>query len=319
MISVQNVAVYDNAGIPSFMVRFKKEKNKYLFPGGSEATHPAFIIGGEEVDEIYISQYANTIFNGKAYSWPLQRPTTNITYEEMMAACFAKGEGWHMLTAPEYALMIHDSKRKNTLPHGNTYFGKDWNHQEEKGIVYDGGFTLTGSGPATWTHDHSIFGVHDLCGNIWEMIAGLRLMNGVIEIIPDNNAAAPHDYSKESKLWQPILHNGEPVKFKIDDEAIKLTTGEIEETWNGCRWRDVQSEIEVPEIVKALSLFQTDEKDGQAFLYVDTEGERLPCRGGGFLDASYAGLGALYLDYPRSFSIVLFGFRSAFYRKLKTE
>jgi hypothetical protein len=314
MISVQNVAVYDNAGIPSFMVKFAKEQNKDLFPGGSETTFPAFTVNGEEV-EIFISQFPNTIYNGRAYSWPHQRPATNITYEEMMAACFSKGEGWHMLTAPESALMIHDSKRKNTLPHGNTYFGKDWNHQEEKGIVFDNGFTLTGSGPATWTHDHSIFGVHDLKGNIWEMIAGLRLMNGVIEIIPDNNAAATHDYSKQSKLWQPILHNGDPVKFAIGDEAITLTTGEIEKEWNGCRWCDVQSEIEVPEIIKALSLFQTDEKDGQAYLFVDTDGERLPCRGGGFHSTGNAGLGALNLGNPRSSSYVDVGFRSAFYRK----
>jgi hypothetical protein len=315
MISVQNVAVYDNAGIPSFMVRFKKERNKDLFPGGSEATHPAFIVGGGEIDEIYLSQYANTIFNGRAYSWPLQRPTTNITYEEMMAACFAKGGGWHMLTAPEYALMVHDSKRKDTLPHGNTCFGKDWSHQGEKGIAFDNSFTLTGSGPAAWAHDHSIFGVHDLCGNIWEMTAGLRLMDGVIEIIPDNNAAAPHDHSRGSKLWQPILHNGEPVKFRIDDDAVKLTTGEIERKWRSCRWSDVQSEIEVPEIVKALSLFQTDEKDGQAWLFVDTDGERLPSRGGGYSYPSYAGLGALSLAYPRSHSYDDIGFRSAFYRK----
>jgi hypothetical protein len=315
MISIQNVAVYDDAGIPSFMVRFKKEKNKDLFPGGSDTTHPAFIIGGEEVDEIYISQYANTIFNGKAYSWPLQRPAVNLTYEEAMSACFAKGEGWHMITAAEYALAILDSKRKNTLPHGNTYYGKDWNHREEKGIIFDDCFTLTGSGPATWAHDHTMFGIHDLNGNIWEMTAGLRLMNGVIEVIPDNNAAAPHDYGKQSNLWQPILHNGDPLKFKTEDGIVKLTTGEVEQGWDGCRWCDAESEIEVPEIVKALSLFPTDEKDGQAYIFVDTDNGRMPFRGGRYSGASYAGLGSLNLYYARSNSSGSVGFRSAFYRK----
>ena len=45
------VAIYDNAGIPSIMHRFRRVTNKELF-GGSDAVHPAFIIGGEVYDEI---------------------------------------------------------------------------------------------------------------------------------------------------------------------------------------------------------------------------------------------------------------------------
>lgn len=41
------VAIYDNAGIPSFMHRFRKVTNKELF-GGSDKTNAAFIIGDEE-------------------------------------------------------------------------------------------------------------------------------------------------------------------------------------------------------------------------------------------------------------------------------
>lgn len=40
------VAIYDNAGIPSIMHRFRRMSNKELF-GGSDKPHPAFIIGGE--------------------------------------------------------------------------------------------------------------------------------------------------------------------------------------------------------------------------------------------------------------------------------
>ena len=64
------VAIYDNAGIPSIMHRFRRVTNKELF-GGSDAVHPAFIIGGEVYDEIYISVYENTMINGKPYSLPL--------------------------------------------------------------------------------------------------------------------------------------------------------------------------------------------------------------------------------------------------------
>lgn len=40
------VAIYDNAGIPSFMHRFRKVTNKELF-GGSDKTNAAFIIGDQ--------------------------------------------------------------------------------------------------------------------------------------------------------------------------------------------------------------------------------------------------------------------------------
>ena len=102
------VAIYDNAGIPSIMRRFTKTTDKALF-GGSEKTHPAFIIGGVEYDEIYISVYPNCEINGKPYSLPYQKPWTNITNDDAAKACFSKGEGWHLLTAAEWGLLADTS------------------------------------------------------------------------------------------------------------------------------------------------------------------------------------------------------------------
>lgn len=42
-------------------------------------------------------------------------------------------------------------------------------------------------------------------GNVWEWVAGLRLVNGEIQIIPDNDAAfASTDMSASSPLWKAI-------------------------------------------------------------------------------------------------------------------
>lgn len=319
MINSQNVVVFDNEGIPSIMVKFSKCTNADLLPGGSEQTHPMFIIDGEEVDEIYISKYPNTIINGKAYSLPYMKPATDITYEEAAKACFSKGEGWHMLTAPESAYLILESKKNNTLPHGNTDWGKDYNYSEEKGVCYDGVRTLTGSGPATWAHDHTPYGVHDLCGNAWEMIAGLRLMNGVIQVIENNNAANPVDTSRDSGLWKPIFVNDKPVHFVVHEGDIILSDGGAPGRWDGCRWNDLKIDIEAPELLKALALCPADDKDGKSWLYVDTDGERLPFRGADFDSTSNAGVAALSLDDPRSYSFYSIGFRAAFYRKQKTD
>ncbi|MCF8018335.1 MAG: formylglycine-generating enzyme family protein [Vallitaleaceae bacterium] len=320
MINADNVVVFDNTGIPSIMVRFKKCTNADLFPGGSNETHPMFIIDGEEVDEIFISKYPNTIINGKAYSLPYKEPATNIKHDEAAEACYSKGDGWHMLTAAEWAYLALESKRNKTLPHGNTNWGKDFNHPEEAGVCYDGSRTLTGSGPATWAHDHTPFGVHDLCGNIWEMISGLRLLNGEIQVIENNNAANKIDTSRKSDLWKPVIHEGKPTRFVIDDECnVKLTNEGESGGWDGCRWDELTTDIEVPETLKALALYPVDDEEVSSWMFTDTEGERLPIRGGSWYFTSGAGVFDLNLNNPRSGSNYFIGFRSAFYRKQKTE
>jgi len=82
------VAIYDDAGIPSIMHCFRRVTNKELF-GGSDQVYPAFIIGGEVYDEIFISVYPNTMINGKPYNLPFMKPETNITMKDFAAACFS--------------------------------------------------------------------------------------------------------------------------------------------------------------------------------------------------------------------------------------
>ena len=51
-----NEILLDNAGKPSIMVRIPKMTYAQLGMGESTALFPAFIINGQEVDEIYMSQ-----------------------------------------------------------------------------------------------------------------------------------------------------------------------------------------------------------------------------------------------------------------------
>lgn len=141
------VAIYDDAGIPSIMHRFRKISNKELFRG-SDRTNAAFIIGGEEYDEIFISVYENCEINGKPYSLPMQKPWTNITNDEAAKACFSKGEGWHLMTRAEWGLLANLSRRNGTLPHGNTNYGKYHADEKETGeLAGHYGMTKTGSEP----------------------------------------------------------------------------------------------------------------------------------------------------------------------------
>lgn len=93
-IKHNNVVIFDDRGIPSIMVRFENPR--------AAVTPEMFIIGGKEVDAIYISKYPNKVIKGRAYSLPMVDPTTEITFDEALAACRTKGEGWHLMTATEW-------------------------------------------------------------------------------------------------------------------------------------------------------------------------------------------------------------------------
>lgn len=316
MINAKNVVVFDKAGIPSIMVKFEKRTNADLF-GGSNQTHPAFIIDGEEVDEIYISKYPCTIINGLPYSLPYMPPATDISFEKASEMCFEKGEGWHLMTAPEWGLVTLESAR-GELPRGNTDYGKSHSCPDESGTVYGGGKTLAGSGPSTWAHDGTPFGVYDLCGNVWEMLAGLRLMDGRFEIIENNNAANRIDMSRTSPLWKPILCDGKSVRVDVSrNQGLKITNAPKNgsPTWWGDPWENVKLDIDPPEIVKALAIYPLGEGGKESYLFADESGERLPIRGGHWGNSADAGVFALFLGSLRSSVGACLGFRAAFYRK----
>ena len=313
------VAIYDDAGIPSIMHRFRRMSNKELF-GGSDKPHPAFIIGGEVYDEIYISVYPNTMIHGKPYSLPYVDQATSFTVDEFVKACFSKGDGWHPLTAAEWGLLANLSYANGTLPHGNTNRGRWDGDDEERGESSEiGNRTLTGSGPETWTHDHTKTGVHDLCGNIWEMVAGLRIKNGMLMVAQNNDAALPEtDLTQCGDDWKPLTDdNGEPVYVSASDGKITFTTDPAAAGgWAGCKWGEVKTECK-SEMLKEYALLAGEE---EACCYIDaTEGEYIPFRGGYWGSGTNAGVFGLAINIQRSDSYCYFGGRSAFFKKLNNE
>ena len=202
-IKHNNVVIFDDRGIPSIMVRFENPR--------AAVTPEMFIIGGKEVDAIYISKYPNKVIKGRAYSLPMVDPTTEITFDEALAACRTKGEGWHLMTATEWEYVLNESRKKGTLPHGNTDWGNDYYHKEEQGEREGCGYgrTLTGSGPDTWNHDHTAYGVSDLNGLVWEWLAGVRIVDGVLEYILILSISVDTFFTRISipKLQHPEIHN----------------------------------------------------------------------------------------------------------------
>ena len=56
-----NEVLFDDLGKPSIMVKIPKMTYAQLGMGSSNAVHKAFIVNGQEVDEIYISKYLTQI------------------------------------------------------------------------------------------------------------------------------------------------------------------------------------------------------------------------------------------------------------------
>ena len=152
----------------------------------------------------------------------MQTPTVNITNDEAQAACRNKGDGWHLLTMMEHGFLANLSLKRGTLPHGNTNYGKYHADENEHGIPCPGssGRVLTGSGPDTWLHDHTAFGVDGLCGDIWEHVAGFRLMNGILRGVkalfrfPHIIVRLPHSQIDIFLVLQIVQLGNIPVCFR---------------------------------------------------------------------------------------------------------
>lgn len=329
----KNVVLLDDLGLPSVYVQINKMKCSELLSGGSENVHPAFMVDGVEKTRFLYSKYQNVVINGRAYSLAHRDPKIYVTFDQARQACEAKGTGFHISTFAEWAAIALLSRKMGTMPHGNNNYGNDASYSYEKGqeAYASGGKTcrtFTGSGPATWGHDHTQFGIQDLNGNVYEWNGGMRLNAGEIQIIPYNNAAlgSECDMSATSTLWKAILADGTLVDpgtdstLKYDYVSSKITLSTqitaLQSSYisTGYTSHALASGLTAPEIIKALTLYPDEPgKDyGGDMRYVNQNGERVPICGGGWGNGSNAGVFCVRLYGERSRSDDNIGFRSAF-------
>lgn len=328
----KNTVLFDDLGMPSVMVPFPKLKMSDLIAGGSENIHPAFSVDGVEKSVIYVSKYQNIVLNERGYSLPMRDPRASLNFDQAVTYCRNKGKGWSLTPYSLWSAIALWCRKNGTMPRGNNNYGADHAYGHEKGVptYYESGKIArcaTGSGPNTWNHNWMPDGIADLNGNVWEWCAGMRLMNGEIQIIPYANCmAADASMGASSTLWKAIAADGtlvEPgtagtLKYNYVSGHIQLTSGDItpEGTWRGDTYQNMtlDSALTVPEIAKALLIYP-DEPGGDYGgdgHYMNNSGERLPICGGGWNSASGAGVFSVYLNLPRSSSGTLIGFRSAY-------
>ena len=322
-----NVAIYNEQGMPSIYVRRDKGLISDVIDGGSNDVHYAFKVNGVEIPAFYMGKYLATVYNGRALSLPLQHPTTNkltsggttpVNFQNAKRWCEDNGSGFHLPTIAEYAWIALLCKKNDTMPSGNTNYGKNGSASylhgvgsiiDEEGRVCS---TLTGSGPAYWNDTLNPDGICDLAGNVCEWQGGYRTVNGEIQIFADNDAAMKYDQMDGSTLWKAILRDGSlvapgaPNTLKWDytqDPGNDATTFRLNTTLEFKQTSDTAygaicfaklktAGFSVSERLKALALMPEVEDAffPHEFVYMRNLGTRYSYRGGSWSNGLDAGV-----------------------------
>lgn len=340
-IAPNNEVLYDDVGLPSFMVRIPKMTYAELGLGDSTDVFPAFIVNGQEVPEVYISKYQNCVYGGRAYSLPARAPQTSITFDTAITRCTVKGAGWHLMTRMEWALLALWCKKNGTMPNGNNDHGKDINETIYSAIpcAFDNGVrtkVLTGTGPLSWYHDGTLAGIWGLNGNVSEWVGGMRTVHGELQVLVNNNAAdSTHLQTATSTEWKAI--NATTGAFVTPDgngttvDSVKMDY--VSKHWQfdtsissssnssrNCTLETVTCAESIGDaakfVLQALGVFKNDDTAGAYLgdvLYGNNAAdERSFSCGGYWSSGASAGVFCLNGNRARSYSSASIGFRSAF-------
>lgn len=324
--------LYTEKGRPCYMHVVPRFNVEDIDPLLGEGVHPAFIVGGQEKSEIFYGMFPGTIVDGELLSMPGVEPTGGRDFDAFLQAGRNSGPGFHLVTNAEWAAIQLWCMKNGYQPRGNTNYGRSHESTWETARRVDGqspGLTsgtakhLNGSGPAAWSHDGTSSGIADLVGNVWEWVGGMRLQDGEIQILPNNDAALhTANMAASSNQWRAILLSdgslvapGTPGTAKYDATSESSNTprlnskvdhymGDVGDDSNSGNSGSTAmsalasaSGVVAPAILKVLGLVPhvIDEEENKGTLYVRNFGERLPTRGGLWTSAGNAGLGALLL------------------------
>ena len=332
----KNTVLYTAKSQPCYMVVIPKFTVQSIDASLGTGTHPAFIVGGVEKDALFIGQHLGISRNAEMLSLPGVDPGHSLTHDDFVSLARANGAGWHVMSNVEWAAVALLAWKAGTQPRGNTNYGNSSDVTTEYGVRGDGiapgtasgnARTQTGSGPTSWRHDNTPFGISDLNGNVWEWTPGMRMNAGEINIITGNDAAInATDMAAGSAAWKAIDGATGALVAPGTAGTVKWSlsaSGTADWTiycGNGVAFSSaVNSTGANPVGATALQLLKqhglfpiaSSGLGGDGY-WGDVTGERLPIRGGNWNYGAGAGVSALTLTVDRGFAGPHVGARPAF-------
>ncbi|MDN3403758.1 SUMF1/EgtB/PvdO family nonheme iron enzyme [Pseudoalteromonas sp. APC 3218] len=335
----RNSVFWDNQGNPNVMVWINKfnceDINQVILDKWGvdcqlgTGTHPAFIKQGQEMRGFWYGKYqASESLAGGCSVVEGATPLVNINFDDAKALCQSKGENWHMASNSEWAAVAYLSLAHGQTLRGNTDRGRAHDAKNESGRRVDNlapgdsssaGFTGTGTGPNTWSHDGTAFGVFDLVGNVWEWVDQLKMQDGQI-ICPDENNDEISEYAWQRHDVYYDVDNPTDRNITLNNELVNIL-GDVGQNHNlgFSAISPFNAVLKSPsytgnELMRQLALeCPTDLLALTGKLFTRNFGERLPFRGGAFFMGESAGLAAMNLHYNRTSELSSVGFRPALF------
>jgi len=335
----RNSVFWDNQGNPNVMVWINKfnceDINQAILDKWGvdcqlgTGTHPAFIKQGQEMRGFWYGKYqASESLAGGCSVVEGATPLVNINFDDAKALCQSKGENWHMASNSEWAAVAYLSLAHGQVLRGNTDRGRAHDAKNESGRRVDNlapgdsssaGFTGTGTGPNTWSHDGTAFGVFDLVGNVWEWVDQLKMQDGQI-VCPDENNDEISEYAWQRHNVYYDVDNPTDRNITLNNELVNIL-GEVGQNHNlgFSAISPFNAVLKSPsytgnELMRKLALeCPTDLLALTGKLFTRNFGERLPFRGGAFFMGESAGLAAMNLHYNRTSELSSVGFRPALF------
>lgn len=329
--------LYSAKGQPNYMYVMPRFRLNEVSDNLDNTIHSAFIVNGKVKNAFLYACYPASLHQGELLSLPNQKPASQLDLLSFQQYAQQTGKGFHLSTHAEWAALMLWCRHHNRVEDGNTDYGRSFLNPEQCANRVDGKnagdtdfitgdpTTITSPQWSNWYHDNSLFGISDLCGNLWEWQSGMQLDAGEIQIIKDNDAVFCGDLTVTEQWHSIALSTGKllPIKHinsaKYDapsdycegNAGIPILSTSIKH-YNGAPTDNgypaglmdgdfnaimAADNLEVPTLFKALGLYPAIDQQDHDQVYLRNYGQRSLMRGGAWYSQQAAGMRTLCLSH----------------------